>query len=290
MTASPSTVPVTTTTSRLPALRPGVHLFPSSDGRDWFLAEPGERFTRLLGPAEALDALQSELHGGPVAEGVPQELRDGLATALAQRGVLTGPTTRPGPPAAPRIRLAGSGPVAEFVRRSFASWAEVTPDPVGGDAALDPAPPEPSGPCDVRVTCAGWLPDEEFRAHDDLSRTTGIPWHHCHVEGTSLAVGPFRVPGGVGHRDWRGRRLAASTTPAELEAYWTHLDDLDARAEVGWPDPGVCAVAAALLVDDVRHWWDTRQAPTVTREHVVGRDASGALRWSRHPVLPLPLS
>ncbi|MEZ0167011.1 hypothetical protein AB2L27_19835 [Kineococcus sp. LSe6-4] len=289
---SPSTVPVR------PLLRPGTHLFPSTDGTRWFLAEPGERFTRLLGPAEVLRALQPELHTGsaaadasdaPAAD-VPAELREGLHAALRERGALTG--TPDDAPTRPRVLLEGSGSVADAVRRLLTSFAEVTPDPAGGDTDHEVGRRVTSGAtldvtCDVRITCAGWLPDHAFDALDRWSLRAGVPWHHVHVEGTALVVGPLQTPGGVRYRDWRGRRLAASTTPEELSAFWAYLSSGSGLPDLPPFDPGPVAVAAGLLVDDVQRWWNGwRGRPD---EHVVDRGVDGTVRVERHPVLPLPI-
>lgn len=291
MTTSPSTVPPTVPTpspSITPTLVPGTHLFRAPDGDRWFLAHADGSFTRLRGPGTALAALQAELHGGPAATAVSPDLRDGLHAGLRERGLLTG-HGHPAPRRL-RVRVLGGGPTAAAVRTLFTSVAEVDADPVGGDVALTPdATIDPDTDVDVLVTCASWLPDRLFRAIDDRVTATGTPWHRVHGDGTELAVGPFQLPGGVRYRDWRGRRLAASTTPEELAAFWHHLDTTPLLPPPA-TEPALAAVAAGVLVDDVLRWWATRHRPAGAVEQVVRRDPRGGVRIDHHPVLPLPVS
>ncbi|WP_250445188.1 hypothetical protein [Actinotalea sp. C106] len=276
------------------------------------LAEPGERFTWLLGPSDALAAVQPELHGATTSPTTASaEVRSALADALRTRGVLADPSEEP--PRPPRIGIWGEGPVAALLRHLVRPWAQVLTDSVGegmvspierhptpSHAARLASPPDraPTEPeveelarrgGDILVTCAEWLPDTSFAALDAQCSDAGLAWHHCHAEGTGIAVGPMQVPGGPRYRDWRGRRLAASTTPDELESYWAYLSSpATAPPPAPQPSDAVAAVAAGHLLADLQHWWGRRTPTVPAHEHLVDHDAHGRLQVTHHPVLPLP--
>jgi hypothetical protein len=269
-------------------LLPGHHLYRGPDG-SWRVAAPGDRFTRIHGPDDPLAAFQAVAHR-PATEDSTAPLppaAEQLVAAFARQGLLTSDpavtTTR-----APRVLLDGSGPVAELVAHLLISWAEVTHSPVDGGTI----PPAVLADHDVLVSCAGWLPDAAWQRLDRACLNARTAWHRCHVEGTTLFVGPLGVGTGPSYRDLRGRRLAASTAPDELLALWRHLEDPDVpHPAVPWPGSGATAVAAGVLVDDLQRWWNSGRGPARSWEHEIGHDAdTGALRVRAHPVLPLPVT
>ncbi|HBL28779.1 MAG TPA: hypothetical protein DD490_18245, partial [Acidobacteria bacterium] len=62
-------------------------------------------------------------------------------------------------------------------------------------------------------------------------------------------LGPLAIPGRTaGYADVRARRLAAARHPAELEAWWRHLDGGRDVPAVPWPEPAALAALAAALL------------------------------------------
>ncbi|GAA1829446.1 hypothetical protein GCM10009836_04150 [Pseudonocardia ailaonensis] len=247
-------------------LLPGHHLYPTPDG--WRAALPGDRFVRIDGPDELLSAFQRAAHGH---DGPPDRATDAeqLHRFFAERGLLADPEPEPAPP---RVLLTGDGPVADAVAAVLGAWARVRR--AGRPTEVD-----------LLVDCAGWLPDARWHDLDTTCAATGLPWHRCHAEGTSFLVGPLTVPGrSPGYRDLRGRRLAASGVPDELGRYWSWLDTAQAPP-VPDPGPGVAAVVAGLLADEVAAWWRTGETGPVGYQTEV---STNPVRLTRHPVLALP--
>lgn len=248
-------------------LAPGAHAVP--EGADGLLlTTPAEEVARVHLPGGDRELLLDVLTGRRTAD-------DALATA-ADPGLLaevfdgcaaegiTGP-----PPAAATggtVTILGDNPLSAVLMPLLAT--------VGFTVADDG---------DQLVSCAGWLPDAEWRRLDD--ERAERPWHRCHVEGTRLVVGPFSVPGAPTYLDTRTRRLAASAWPDELEALWHHLDTATDLPPVPWPDPGVLAVAAGLVVADLVAYRAGHRPPGADRQVVVD---PADLAWHAHPVLPLP--
>lgn len=240
-------------------LRPGHHLYPTPDG--WRCALPGDRYLRINGPEEALRAFQSAAPGNADV--------DSLRQAFEAQGLLAAPPPVRTPP---RVLLRGEGPVADALAAALSPWAPRR------DGPLDEV--------DVLVDCAGWLPDARWRALDDACAAAGVAWHRCHAEGTSWLVGPLTVPGqSPSYTDLRGRRLAASGVPDELTHHWAWLDDPVSAPPLPDPGPGVAAVVAGLLADEIATWWRTCVAGPVGYQTEVATDP---LRVTRHPVLALP--
>lgn len=248
-------------------LRPGHHLYPAPDG--WRCALPGDRYVRIGGPDEALRAFQPTAHGhtGSATADVGA-LRDAFAAHdLLAEPVATGP--------APRVLITGDGPVADALAAVLSGW---TPRRAGrADALRD---------LDVLVDCAGWLPDARWQALDAACAAADVAWHRCHAEGTSLLTGPLTVPGrSPGWTDLRGRRLAASGVADELVHHWAWLDSGTGTPPVPDPGPGIAAVVAGLLADEIATWWRTGVAGPVGYQTEV---STNPLRVTRHPVLTLP--
>ncbi len=80
-------------------------------------------------------------------------------------------------------------------------------------------------------------------------------------------------------------QLAAARHPAELEAWWRHLDGGRDVPAVPWPEPAALAALAAALAADVLAWLSGRPLP-----HEGVQLAFDPVRWdwTRHPVLPVP--
>jgi hypothetical protein len=72
--------------------------------------------------------------------------------------------------------------------------------------------------------------------------------------------------------------------PDELLHHWSWLDH-DEAPPVPDPGPGVAAVVAGILADEISAWWRTGEAGPVGYQTEV---ATEPLRLTRHPVLPLP--
>lgn len=164
------------------------------------------------------------------------------------------------------VHVSGDGPLADQVRALL---------PEGG-ATLDEA--------ESVIACAGWLPDRAWRELDRQLADRGLPWHRCWGDGTALFVGPLSVAGhSAGYDDVRRRQLAATDSPDLLLDLWRHWDET--ATEFSWSDPGTLAIAAGMMVADVR-------------ELAAGRLPQGALEqrelclqtrtWTSHPVLPIP--
>ncbi|WP_181783499.1 DNA cytosine methyltransferase [Pseudonocardia pini] len=117
-------------------ITPGHQVFRGLDG-GWRYATPDERFVRIDGPDEVLAMVADPPHD-------PGPRFAQLVAALTDRGVLV--TDVAAAPPVARVRVEGSGPVADRV-------CEL----VGGSADTEP---------EVVVSVAGWLPDEEWCARD----------------------------------------------------------------------------------------------------------------------------
>lgn len=172
---------------------------------------------------------------------------------------------------APRVRLVGDGPLADAL-------AGLLRHERPGAETLAGAP-------EVVVACAGALPDSLFRRLDEECARAGLAFHHLHVEGRRVWLGPMSLPeGGPRYADLRARRLAADYFPDARAALWRHLET-DGGARPAWPAPAACAWAAAHVVHDLCTWRAGRRP--FGADHVRVLDPA-ALKVEAHRVLPLP--
>lgn len=245
-------------------ISPGYHVFRGSDGT-WRYATPDEQFVRITGPDHLLSQVSSP--DGPADPG--------LAAALTERGVLTD-----APPAREvgkesRVHLEGDGPVAEQLVPLLGAAVTLTRGPGDEDVVLG---------SDLLISCAGRLPDTRWRQVDAWLTERRRPWHRVHVEGNSLVLGPFSVPGATAsYEDTRGRRLAASPTPGELADLWHHLDGSDLPTPIPAP---AAAIAAGLLAADILAHLAGGTPPSIGHQLVL---PFATLTPARHPVVPLPM-
>lgn len=258
----------------------GCHLFAGSDGA-WRVSMPNDRFIRLGGPADVLAQVQEHLHGTgedrsmvpkPAAEAITEFVRRGLACENLSEF----------PGQSRTVHIDGTGPVAGEVARLLEAGTGASPRRTDGTARVN----EILAEVDVLVVCADWLPDARFTEIDDACASAGVPWHMTYTDGTSLAIGPFAIPGQTaGYRDTRGRRLAASRLSEDLRALWEYLDSATSAV----PSPRVslpaAAIAAGFIVADVMAYLDGKPAPSDGRQLLLD-PASATL--SSHPVLRLP--
>jgi hypothetical protein len=252
-------------------LRAGLALFDA--GRHGHLLQGDDGgLTRVRVVGELIDAARPVLRGdvAPAAAlagsaALAEDLGD-LLSYFADAGYLDEPAREP----APRVRLVGDGPLADAV----AALLRQTDD---GDA--------PTETPEALVACAGPLPDTLFRRLDDECARDGLAFHHLHVEGRRVWLGPLAVPGrGPRYADLRARRLAADYFPAARAALWRHLE-ADGGARPAWPAPAACAWAAAHVVHDLCAWRAGRRP--FGADHVRLLDAD-TLRCEAHRVLPVP--
>ncbi|WP_239337316.1 hypothetical protein [Frankia sp. CiP3] len=265
-------------------LRDGCHIYQGPDGQ-WRLALPDGSLQRLRLSAEDGRALAELVTSGQDADrvlaGNPATTALGEALDALDAAGLLAPTL-----SAPPTRVADAG------RRARAAVA-VDGDTLVADLLTDVLTragqaivPDADGPgAAMVVACAGWLPDRRWQRQTRRCTARGVAWHCCYWEGHRLFLGPPAAPGRPGgYGDTRARRLAASTRPDELEAYWRHLEEAP-----GLPPPPVApalaAVAAGLLAADVLAILAGHPAPH-DRWQLELDPTTFELR--RHPVLPLP--
>ena len=290
---------------------PGHHFYRLAAGQ-WRYSTPQGRFVRVAGEEstlqEAADVLRSahpvdadadfrEPAGDPVQPGARALLEDlvrrGVAVEVPQAGAPDTPAAahqaptddptesstgaRPHvPPAASEVRIEGDGPVAQMVARLLTPRARVVRGEANEAAVAQAA---------VLISCADRLPDRRWSVVDRWCRESGTPWHRVYPEGLRWCLGPLYVPGGPGYRDVRGRILAASPWADELLGLWQHLDTAADPA----PPTGIGTVAAlaGALAADVDAFLDGRPVPGAG--HQVVHDPHAGT-WTRHPVLPLPVT
>jgi hypothetical protein len=245
------------------AFAPGFHLYTVAPG-EWRLAEPGERFQRLVMADERLAELARALAAGadtatlgPDAAALEQILVDRGAFALPQTNAV----------AQRRLRIVGDGPVASSLRSILSAQVGLIREASSNETV------------DAIVSIDPWYRD----AHWVQLAAQGVPLHRCYSDGTALYIGPFSAgPGAASYDDYRGRRRAASPLLAELDALWAHLDTIPPEPLPA--SPGTAAIAAALIASDLFAWSAGEPVPHRTTE--VELRADGTIH--RHPVLPLP--
>jgi len=166
------------------------------------------------------------------------------------------------------VHVSGDGPLADQVRALL---------PDGGAAPLQDA--------DLVIACAGWLPDSAWRELDRRLIERGVCWHRCWGDGDALFIGPLSVPGhSAGHEDVRRRQLAATDSPDLLLDLWRHWDG-DETAPFPWPDSGVLAIAAGMMIADAHDLADGRLPQGALEQRELSCSTRSCVS---HPVLPIP--
>lgn len=255
-------------------LTPGSHAVPDGTG-GLLLTTPTEEIAQVELPGPDRDLLLEVFAGlcppaGALERAVDVELLREVLEAAEAEGI-TGPVPEQHDPAPRTAAVAGDNPLADAVRPVLAAAGF-------GTAAADDA--------HVLVACAGFLPDEHWQRLDQQQAEAGRPWHRACLEGDRIVLGPFTVfPHGPTYRDTRTRRLASSSWPDELEALWRHLDAGKALPPEPWPDAGILAVAAGLIVADLCAHRDGRRPAGADRQVVIDPHTA---TWQAHPVLPVP--
>jgi hypothetical protein len=262
-----------TATSRL-QLAPGTCLAPDVDGT-LLLWTPDDAFLRVHGSPETLSLFRAVAGGSLTPERAleqapdPDELVD-LLESCRREGLLT-PHLEPAPLPSLRVGLLDTNPLAAATATVLESAgfmvASADEEPFSGDLVL---------------SCAGYLPDDEWLALSDRCLQVGRAWHMVYAEGNRWYIGPLFVPGvTASYRDVRLRRLSAADRPAELLRCWQWL--ATEPPPPAWPDAAGCAILAGVIAQDILAW--ARGELVANVQHAV-RLAPFALE--AHPVLPLP--
>jgi len=254
-------------------LAPGYRLY-RFDESQWRYTTPDLAFHSICGPEIVLDTVSRA-----ILDGLEHDFADGsdaslLLRQLMDRGVVAGAAEpRTATPSTP-ILVVGTGPVAEAIEALAPDRVTIVASvPSAGIAAQDHL-----------VVCDSVQRDTAWRAIDAERAQCGATWHRAFMEGDTLVVGPFSSPGGVSYEDYRSRRRAAHPLVQELDRLWAHLDSTSAGAV--WAPRSVCAMAAALILQDLDAYDIGARTPGSALEHTI--DPDGAHRT--HPVLALPES
>ncbi|MCL6649204.1 MAG: hypothetical protein K6U89_12810 [Chloroflexi bacterium] len=261
--------------SPLLQLPPGALLFPEQE-RTLLLRTASDDFIRVHGSPETLALFRAVASSTLTPEHAlaaaadPGELAD-LITACQREGVLL---PRPEPTSLPTVAVGvlDTNPLAEATAAVLtAAGLTVLP---GATADL---------PCDLLLSCAGWLPDSDWLALAERCLQLGRPWQMAYAEGDCWYIGPLLVPGiTASYRDVRLRRLAAADRPEELLRCWQWL--AAERPAPTWPDAAGRAMLAGIIAQDILTW--ARGEPVASIQHAVHL---ASLTIEHHPVLPLPL-
>lgn len=257
-------------------LRNGYQIFPThSGGSRWCLSTPEISFQWINGPADVLTEVVGKLYTGNLDDRELTIAGRELVAALTERGVLRRADERPvhaviglDDEDGSASELAGLFSQAGFNVRIL--------DALTSDLSVVTA----------LVVTAPVQRDARWRSVDERCASAGVSWHRAYPEGSTTVVGPYSVPGHTAsYRDCRGRQLAATRTPDEMEALWGHLDQVVINSGQERTPPGAMTVAAGMIaIDVVAH---------LSGELLPGAGTQRVHRWDDgavtcHPVLPLP--
>ncbi|MEV8630789.1 hypothetical protein AB0395_03960 [Streptosporangium sp. NPDC051023] len=195
------------------------------------------------------------------------QLDPGTLRAFEDRGLLVErkPRSWPGP-----VAVVGGGAIALALSELLAR--------VGAEVRRVPTPDAAFG-CAAVSWCHDDHPPAEWAKADVLLAERAVAWQRCSVEGATAVIEPIsHGPEDVTHTDVRARRLAASSSPGHLQAYWTS----ERRRGPSPIGPAEAWFVAALLAADLEAWAARRTASRRLRlVDLIG------LTVTEQPILPL---
>lgn len=260
------------------SLASGHHLYPGPDGT-WTCAAPGDRFTRLGGPAHVVErvwrVLTEQSRSAHDEHDSDPECIDQLLAVLAERSFVTEADDTVDTHQKSVI-VDGDNPVASAVTDLLRGRVHIVEGSVDEDSVAT---------ADLLISCSGWLPDARWRAMERWCIDHGTAWQRCHFEGDAVFVGPLwdTTPTSANYSDVRARRLAAATLPDELRALWRYLDEPARATPMRWPERAETAfVASAIVLDVTRYLTGGPVDPAQFELH------PESLVIERHPVVAIP--